>query len=145
MQYWKNGSNTSLKKIPRYTTLNYVDRWIQQLDGLYPLQYFFWTWHCQYALVSTLHIPFHITFISPLWEVPSSTVLQEWSHRVISFYSIGDCKWKEVSPPNFNLKIVRIQCGNGSWMLLDALLYYWERYARPHLKNVIHAIKVQHE
>jgi hypothetical protein len=26
-------------------------------------------------------------------------------------------------PPNFNLKIVRIQRGSGSWMLLDALLH----------------------
>jgi hypothetical protein len=26
-------------------------------------------------------------------------------------------------PPNFNLKIVRIQRGDGSWMLLDALLH----------------------
>ena len=26
-------------------------------------------------------------------------------------------------PLNFNLKIVRIQCGSGSWMLLDALLH----------------------
>jgi hypothetical protein len=33
--------------------------WIQQLNGLYPLQYFLWTWHCQHALVSTLHIPSH--------------------------------------------------------------------------------------
>jgi hypothetical protein len=26
--------------------------------------------------------------------------------------------------PNFNLKIIRIQRGGGSWMLLDALLHY---------------------
>jgi hypothetical protein len=26
--------------------------------------------------------------------------------------------------PNFNLKIVRIQRGGGSWMLLDAFLHY---------------------
>jgi hypothetical protein len=29
------------------------------LDGLYPLRYFFWTWHCQHALVNTVHIPSH--------------------------------------------------------------------------------------
>jgi hypothetical protein len=31
---------------------------------------------------------------------------------------------KRFPPPNFNLKIVRIQSGGGSWMLLDALLHY---------------------
>jgi hypothetical protein len=30
-----------------YSTLNCANRWIQQLDGLYPLRYFYWTWHCQ--------------------------------------------------------------------------------------------------
>jgi hypothetical protein len=30
---------------------------------------------------------------------------------------------KRFPPPNFNLKIMRIQCGYGSWMLLDALLH----------------------
>jgi hypothetical protein len=30
---------------------------------------------------------------------------------------------KRFSPPNFNLRIVRIQRGGGSWMLLDALLH----------------------
>jgi hypothetical protein len=29
---------------------------------------------------------------------------------------------KRFPPPNFNLKIIRIQRGGGSWMLLDALL-----------------------
>jgi hypothetical protein len=41
------------------STLNLFNRWTQQLDGLYPLRYFFWTWHCQHALVSIVHIPFH--------------------------------------------------------------------------------------
>jgi hypothetical protein len=40
-------------------------------------------------------------------------------------------------PPNFNLKIMRIQRGNGSWMLLDALLHYWEGSTGLHLKNVM--------
>jgi hypothetical protein len=31
---------------------------------------------------------------------------------------------KRFPPPNFNLKIVRIQRGSGSWMLLDVVLYY---------------------
>jgi hypothetical protein len=30
---------------------------------------------------------------------------------------------KRFLPPNFNLKIMRIQRGYGSWMLLDALLH----------------------
>jgi hypothetical protein len=30
---------------------------------------------------------------------------------------------KRFPPPNFNLKIVRIQRGGGSWMLLDAVLH----------------------
>jgi hypothetical protein len=30
---------------------------------------------------------------------------------------------KRFLPPNFNLKIVRIQHGSGSWILLDALLH----------------------
>jgi hypothetical protein len=30
---------------------------------------------------------------------------------------------KRFPPPNFNLKVVRIQCGNEFWMLLDALLH----------------------
>jgi hypothetical protein len=30
---------------------------------------------------------------------------------------------KRFPPPNFNLKIVRIQRGGGSWMLLDAILH----------------------
>jgi hypothetical protein len=31
---------------------------------------------------------------------------------------------KRFPPPNFNLKIMRIQCGGGSWMLLDVVLHY---------------------
>jgi hypothetical protein len=42
-----------------FSIVNYVNRWIQQLDGLYPLRYFIWTWHCQHALVNTMHIPSH--------------------------------------------------------------------------------------
>jgi hypothetical protein len=30
---------------------------------------------------------------------------------------------KRFPPPNFNLKIVRIQRGGGSWMLLDVVLH----------------------
>jgi hypothetical protein len=30
---------------------------------------------------------------------------------------------KRFLPPNFNLKIVRIQRGGGFWMLLDVVLY----------------------
>jgi hypothetical protein len=30
---------------------------------------------------------------------------------------------KRFPPLNFNLKVVRFQCGGGSWMLLDALLH----------------------
>jgi hypothetical protein len=30
---------------------------------------------------------------------------------------------KRFPSPNFNLKIMRIQCGGGSWMLLDAVLH----------------------
>jgi hypothetical protein len=41
------------------STLDCANRWTQQLDGLYPLPYFFWMWHCQHALVSTVHIPSH--------------------------------------------------------------------------------------
>jgi hypothetical protein len=44
---------------------------------------------------------------------------------------------KRFPPPNFNLKIVRIQHGCGSWMLLDALLHCWEGSAGPYLKNVM--------
>ena len=44
---------------------------------------------------------------------------------------------KRFPPPNFNLKIVRIQHGSGSWMLLDALLHCWEGPAGLHLKNVM--------
>jgi aminopeptidase-like protein len=43
--------------------------------------------------------------------------------RVISFYSTGITDEKRFPPPNFNLKIVRIQRGSGSWMLLDAVLH----------------------
>jgi hypothetical protein len=39
--------------------LNCSNRWTQQIDVHNPLQYFFWTWHCQHALVSTMHIPSH--------------------------------------------------------------------------------------
>jgi hypothetical protein len=46
-------------RIYELATLNYVNRWTQKLDGLYPLQYFFWRWHCQHALVSRVHIPSH--------------------------------------------------------------------------------------
>jgi hypothetical protein len=31
---------------------------------------------------------------------------------------------KRFPPSNFNLKIVRIQRGGGSWMLLDVVLHY---------------------
>jgi hypothetical protein len=44
---------------------------------------------------------------------------------------------KRFPPPNFNLKIVRIQHGGRSLMLLDALLHWWEGSAGPGLKNVI--------
>jgi hypothetical protein len=47
------------RKFLPWTTLNFSNRWTQQLDGLYPLWYFFWRWHCQHVLVSTVHIPFH--------------------------------------------------------------------------------------
>jgi hypothetical protein len=40
--------------------------------------------------------------------------------RSIVLVIVGE---KRFPPPNFNLKIVRIQCGGGSWMLLDALLH----------------------
>ena len=43
------------------STLNCKFRWIQQSDGLYPLWYFFYTWHRQYALVRIVHIPSHIS------------------------------------------------------------------------------------
>jgi hypothetical protein len=36
-------------------------RWIQQLDGLYPLQYIFWTWHYEHALVNVVYIPSHVS------------------------------------------------------------------------------------
>jgi hypothetical protein len=48
-----------LFKVHLHVTLNYVNRWTQQLDGLYHLRYIFWTWHCQHALVSIVHIPSH--------------------------------------------------------------------------------------
>ena len=44
---------------------------------------------------------------------------------------------KRFPPPNFNLKIVRIQHGGEPWMLLDALLHCWEGPAGPRLKNVM--------
>jgi hypothetical protein len=44
---------------------------------------------------------------------------------------------KRFSPPNFNLKVVRIQHGSVSWMLLDALLHCWKGFAGPRLKNVM--------
>jgi hypothetical protein len=43
----------------RCATLNCAFRWTQQLDGLYLLQYFFSSWHCQHALVSTMLITSH--------------------------------------------------------------------------------------
>jgi hypothetical protein len=39
--------------------VNCAFRWTQQLHRLYHLRYFFWMWHCQHALVSAMHIPFH--------------------------------------------------------------------------------------
>jgi hypothetical protein len=44
---------------------------------------------------------------------------------------------KRFPPPNFNLMIVRIQRGGGSWMLLNDVLHYWEGYVGPRLKNVM--------
>jgi hypothetical protein len=44
---------------------------------------------------------------------------------------------KRFPQPNFNLKIVRIQRGNRSWMLLDALLHCWEGSVGPRFKNVM--------
>jgi hypothetical protein len=40
-------------------TLNCANRWTQRLDELYPLRYFFWTWHCHHVLVNTVHITSH--------------------------------------------------------------------------------------
>jgi hypothetical protein len=51
-----NNLQISPHRCSRLSTLNYVNRWTQQLDGLYALRYFFWTWHCQHALVTTMHI-----------------------------------------------------------------------------------------
>jgi hypothetical protein len=48
---------------------------------------------------------------------------------------------KMFPPPNFNLKIVRIQRGGGSWMLLYAVLHCWEGSAGPRLKNVMNMLK----
>jgi hypothetical protein len=48
-----------IKVYLKRTTLNRAFRWTQQLDGLYPLRYFFWMWHCQHALVNVVHIPSH--------------------------------------------------------------------------------------
>jgi hypothetical protein len=47
-------------------TLNSVFRWTQQLDGLYPLQYFFLTWHRQHALYNAVHIPSHASRVQHL-------------------------------------------------------------------------------
>ena len=44
---------------------------------------------------------------------------------------------KKFPPPNLNLKIMRIQRGNGSWMLLDALTHCLEGPASRCLKNVM--------
>jgi hypothetical protein len=32
---------------------------IVPIDGLYPLRYIFWMWHCQHVLVSTMYILSH--------------------------------------------------------------------------------------
>jgi hypothetical protein len=53
---------TLLWKMPNLLlncTLNCANKWTQQLNGLYPLRYFFWTWYCQHVLVNTVHIPSH--------------------------------------------------------------------------------------
>jgi hypothetical protein len=44
---------------------------------------------------------------------------------------------KRFPPPNFNLKIMRIQRGGGSWMLLDALMHCLEGPTGRRLKNVM--------
>jgi hypothetical protein len=42
---------------------------------------------------------------------------------------------KRFPPPNFNLKIVRIQRGGGSWMLLDAIFALLRRVSWPALEE----------
>jgi hypothetical protein len=42
---------------------------------------------------------------------------------------------KRFPPPNFNLKIVRIQRGGGSWMLLDAVFALLRRVCWPALEE----------
>jgi hypothetical protein len=44
---------------------------------------------------------------------------------------------KRFPPPNFNLKIMRIQRGGGSWMLLDALMHYLKGPGGGRLKRVM--------
>jgi hypothetical protein len=47
---------------------------------------------------------------------------------------------KRFPPPNFNLKIVRIQRGGGSWILLDAVFALLRRVCWPALEECYAAL-----
>jgi hypothetical protein len=69
----------------------------------------------------TLAMP--ITFLRPLRGSPSSTVASRVTPELFPSIVLVIAGEKRFPPPNFNLKIVRIQRGGGSWMLLDAVLH----------------------
>ena len=77
-----------------------------------------------------------ITFLSQLRGHLLQQWLQEWPHRVISFYSTGHSRWKEVSSTKLQFK----DRENPTWRwILDAVLHCWEGSAGPRLKNVMDA------
>jgi hypothetical protein len=106
---------------------NYAERRKQVL-----LQWFMWL--LDLCLLCLQFIIFFNSCTAPYHNIlePSTGVtffnsgFKSETHRVISFYSTSHSRWKEVSFTKLNLKIVRIQHGCGSWMLLDALLHCWE-------------------
>jgi hypothetical protein len=70
----------------------------------------------------------HPKFYSPIffWDVESSSNYAKklkLTGIAATTLVLVIASEKRFPPPNFNLKIVRIQRGSGSWMLLDALLH----------------------
>jgi hypothetical protein len=78
-----------------------------------------------------------ITFLSPLRVTFLNIGSKSDPIELFPFIVLVIAGEKRFHVPNFNLKIVRIQSGGGSWMLLDALLHCPEGSAGPCLKNIM--------
>jgi hypothetical protein len=77
----------------RNATLNFSNTWIQQLDGLYPLRYFFWMWHFSFLKIVKIEPPNKVqSFFQK--EIPTVPVKHHFP-----YLSLHKSKWNEPKLP----------------------------------------------